>query len=129
MVVDVDRPDEAVAVTDMKVFAPNDVVPAGRLVSDVRAAGVEHGGSGSTVQSDLRARRSRDNIIILFVDCCALVGCGFGSPRLLAHRFIAAFEIGGGLVERRPKSLRGSPFFKINILCRVLYDGAHRRAP
>jgi hypothetical protein len=54
----------------LEVFAPDDVVPAGRLVRPCRAAGVGQGGLGSTVQSDSRARRSRDNITILFVDCC-----------------------------------------------------------
>ena len=51
VVVDVDRPDEAVAAgqlrqlhaTDTKVFALDDVVPAGRLVRPCRAAGVGHG--------------------------------------------------------------------------------------
>ena len=46
-----DRPDEAVPVgrvrqihaTDLEVFAPDDVVPAGRLIGPRRAAGVVHG--------------------------------------------------------------------------------------
>jgi hypothetical protein len=77
VVVDVDRPDEAVAVgqlrqihaTDLKVIAPDDVVPAGRLVRPCRAAGVAHRRLGSTVQSIRVPRQPGAKVVTVRRDC------------------------------------------------------------